>query len=87
MSYSWNVTGRGFLDPEEPGPRHDLRCPVITHPGPVLDPSNPEEDCNCRNRATDRSPNLQLPRRRRLTTAERLNHLVPCDTDPFDGVA
>ena len=46
MSLHWGAAGYGLDD--EPGPRHDLRCPVITHPGPVLDPSNPEEDCNCR---------------------------------------
>ena len=86
MSYAWTAAGRGFLDPEEPGPRHDLHCPVNTHPGPVLDPSNPEEDCNCRHRATDRSPLLALPSRR-LTTAQHLDQLVPCATDPFDGAA
>lgn len=43
MSYTWATNWRG--DNDEPGPRHDLRCPVLTDPGPVLDP---EEDCNCR---------------------------------------
>ena len=32
----------------EPADAHDARCPVWTAPGPVLDPSNPEEDCTCR---------------------------------------
>jgi hypothetical protein len=35
----------GHVDPEEPGPLHDLRCVVLNDPGPVL---NPIEDCNCR---------------------------------------
>lgn len=43
MSYAWAVDG--LADDEDPGPRHDLRCRVQTHPGPVLDP---EEDCDCR---------------------------------------
>jgi hypothetical protein len=43
MSYTWAADWRG--EDDEPGPRHDLRCPVLTDPGPVQDP---EEDCTCR---------------------------------------
>lgn len=40
------------VDPEEPGPLHDPRCPVLRDPGPVLDPL---EGCNCRD-AQGRTP-------------------------------
>ena len=35
----------GYIDAEEPGPLHDIRCPVLYDPGPVPDPL---EDCLCR---------------------------------------
>jgi len=34
-----------FIDPEEPGPLHDHRCPVLNDPGPV---PHPLHDCDCR---------------------------------------
>jgi hypothetical protein len=75
MSASWTVTSHGF-DDDEPGPLHDLRCPVLTDPGPVLDPF---EDCDCRGRSTERHLYLPMPEKRLLTTAERLDLLLPCD--------
>jgi hypothetical protein len=42
VSFTWAADWRGETEPVN---RHDGRCPVWQHPGPVLDP---EEDCKCR---------------------------------------
>jgi hypothetical protein len=63
MSASWTVTGNGV--DEDPQDVHHLACQVWT---------TNDQPCNCADLRY-----LPMPEKRLLTTAERLDLLLPCD--------
>ena len=75
MSVYWGAAGVGLNEDGEPVDAHRDDCNIW---------KTNRKPCNCHEL---RNPPLALPPVRRHTTAERLNQLVPCDRDPFDGAA